>query len=414
MKIIQEFSIPLIAGVVAAVVWANLNPAGYHYFVESPLPGLGGHVNLHFLMNDVFMALFFAMAAKEITESVLLGGPLNSVSKAINPLLGTLGGVVTPIGLYLLYVTLTGADAIGTGWGIPTATDIALAWLIARMVFGKSHPAVSFLLLLAIADDAIGLGIIAIFYSDPSQAVKPLYLVLTLAGMGLAYSMRKQHVGNFWPYLLGPGILSWTGLYMSHLHPALALVPIIPFLPNMGHDEGLYEEEGDGHEHFKHDTLNAFEHCFKKPVDFGLFGFGLANAGVEFSSIGHATWAVFLALLLGKTIGIFGFSWIGTLLGFKLPDGMDLRALLVTGVIGALGLTVSLFVAGVAFSDVALQGSAKMGALLSVVAAPVAIILGRCLLAKPAPQSEGAKIYAFPGAIGIEKQPHPQSHLDAA
>jgi len=407
MEILEEFSIPLIVGVVGAIVWANLSPDGYHHFLEASLPGLDGHLNFHFLMNDVFMALFFGMAAKEITESVLPGGDLNPVSKAINPLLGTLGGVLGPIGVYLLYGNLTGADAIGTGWGIPTATDIAMAWLIARLVFGKSHPAVSFLLLLAIADDAIGLGIIAVFYSDPTQAVRPVYLVLTLAAIGIAYAMRRRRVGSFWPYLLVPGVLSWTGLFWSHLHPALALVPIIPFLPHMGHDEGLYQEEGDGHEHFRHDTLNAFQHFFKRGVDFGLFGFGLANAGVEFSSIGHATWAVFLALLLGKTVGIFGFSWLGTLMGFKLPNGMDLRALFVTGVIGAIGLTVSLFVAGVAFADVGLQGSAKMGALLSVVAAPLAIILGRLLLAKPSARSEAAKVYTF-------QKPGPQSRSDAA
>ncbi len=414
IEILQEFSIPLIAGVVVAVIWANLNADGYHHVVEAALPGSDGHLNLHFLMNDVFMVLFFGMAAKEITESVLPGGPLNPVSKAINPLLGTLGGVVGPICLYMLYARLSGVDAISSGWGIPTATDIALAWLIARLVFGKGHPAVSFLLLLAIGDDAIGLGIIAVFYSDPTQAVRPVYLLITLVGMGLAFAMRKAEVKSFWAYLLVPGVLSWTGLFASHLHPALALVPVVPFMPHMDHDEGLFKEEGDGHRHFQQDTLNAFEHWFKKPVDFGLFGFGLANAGVEFSSMGHATWAVLLALILGKTIGIFGFSWLGTLLGFKLPNGMDLRALLVTGVIGALGLTVALFVAGVAFTDADLQGSAKMGALLSVFVAPLALVLGKLLRVKMLPQSSHLAIVSDAAGKDLEDPPLPDTDREAA
>src|SRR5690606_17905811 len=110
-----------------------------------------------------------------------------------------------------------------------------------------------------------------------------------------------------------------------------------------------------------------------------LFFFGLANAGVQFGNVGDATWAVLLALVVGKTAGISLMSYLGHRLGFSLPEGMGLGALLVAGLIAALGLTVALFVAGVAFQDPALQGAAKMGALFSAVAAPLAIVLGRAL-----------------------------------
>src|SRR5690606_15591442 len=96
------------------------------------------------------------VAAKEITEAVLPGGALNPPRKAINPLLGTLGGVAGPILVYFAFVHFMGRSDLAGGWGIPTATDIALAWLVARLAFGPQHPAVSFLLLLAVADDAIG------------------------------------------------------------------------------------------------------------------------------------------------------------------------------------------------------------------------------------------------------------------
>ncbi|MBN4059070.1 Na+/H+ antiporter NhaA [Endomicrobium sp. AH-315-J14] len=379
IALLQEFSIPLIVGVLGALLWANVDMHGYHALIHySPL-GPDSHLNFHFIINDLFMALFFGVAAKEITEACLPGGDLNPPRKAINPLAGTLGGVVGPVGVYLLIVQLTGDQSILNGWGIPTATDIALAWLVARMVFGKGHPAVAYLLLLAVADDAIGLGIIAVFYPDPNNPVKPLFLLGVAGGMALSFTFRKKNVKSFWPYLLGGGGLSWLGLHFAHLHPALALVPIIPFMPSAGRDDGLFiEDTNSPHD----DTLNNFEHYFKKPVDFGLFGFGLANAGVELSSMGNATWAVLGALLIGKTVGITFFGALAHGLGFSLPEGMNFRSLLVAGMTASLGLTVALFVAGVAFTEPGLQGAAKMGALLSAIAAPLVLITGRILKVK--------------------------------
>jgi NhaA family Na+:H+ antiporter len=376
IRYLQEFSLPLIAGVLVALGWANVDPHGYHEFNHWSMFGHHSHFNFHFLMNDIFMALFFGLAAKEITEAVLPGGALNPPSKAVNPLLGTLGGVFGPIGFFFVYVAASGDWEIANGWGIPTATDIALAWLVARIVFGASHPAVSFLLLLAVADDGLGLGIIAVFYPDPENPVQPQYLALVALAMVIAFAMRRGGVRAYLPYL-GAGVVSWFGLYLAHLHPALALVAVVPFMPSAPEDLGLYVQDPSGRR--LGDTLNRFEHAFKLPVDVGLFGFGLANAGVELSSMGNATWAVLVGLLAGKTVGIFAFSAIGHGLGFRLPDGMDFRSLFVAGLTAALGLTVALFVAGVAFTDPVLQGSAKMGALLSACAAPLAILAGRSL-----------------------------------
>ena len=254
------------------------------------------------------------------------------------------------------------------------------------MAFGPGHPAISFLLLLAVADDGIGLAIIAVFYPDPHNPVQPLFLLVVVLAMAIAYGLRRAGVRSYWPYLCVSGVMSWLGLYLAHLHPALALVPIVPFMPSAGRDLGLFAEEGSGLE--LHDTLNRFEHAFKLPVDIGLFGFGLANAGVAFSDMGPATWGVLGALVIGKTVGIFGFSAIAHRVGFELPTGMTYRSLFGAGLTAALGLTVALFVAGVAFTDPVLQGAAKMGALLSAFVAPVAIgtvwLIGGRRLAQPA------------------------------
>jgi Na+:H+ antiporter, NhaA family len=372
INMLREFSIPLIAGVVVALCWVNLYPAGYHHFIHDPLFGT---LNFHFISNELFMVFFFGIAAVEITQSCLPGGDLNPPRKAVNPLLATLGGVLGPVGVYLGLNLVIGAPHLANGWGIPTATDIALAWLVARLVFGANHPVISFLLLLAIADDAIGLAIIAIFYPDPALPVAPAWLGLTAAGMAVAWLLRRNQVQSYWFYLLAGGVPSWIGLHHAHLHPALALVFVVPFLPHPPREtKHLFEQDIQDRS-----PLANFEHEWKVIVDFGLFTFGLANAGVEFSAVGTVTWLVFVALLAGKTIGIFGCGWLGELLGFPLPSGMGKRHLLVAGMIAGIGFTVALFVAGEAFTDPLVQGAAKMGAMLSIVIAPLALIGAKLL-----------------------------------
>ena len=324
------------------------------------------------------MVFFFGIAAVEITQAVLPGGSLNPLGRAINPLLGTLGGIFGPVGVYFALCFFLGVEKeVYRGWGIPTATDIALAWLTARFVFGKSHPAVSFLLLLAVADDAIGLGIIAVFYPDPYHPVEPLWLLLTFIGMLFAFFLNRKHVKNFWWYLLFGGIPSWLGLLSAHLHPALALVFIAPFMPaGHGRHKNLFIE---GREKT---TLISFEHFFKIPVDMGLFGFGLANATVAFSGISAVTWIVFASLFFGKVLGIGLFSYLGHLAGLRLPDKMKVRELFILSMIAGIGLTVALFVAGEAFSRADLQAGAKMGALLSAFIVLPVFILAKLLKIK--------------------------------
>jgi len=372
INLMREFSVPLITGVVAALLWANLAPHSYRGFLCGRFLG---ELNFLFVTNDIFMAFFFGIAAVEITQSCLPGGDLNPLRKAINPLLSTFGGVFGPVVIYLILNQLIGSEAFVRGWGIPTATDIAFAWLLARMIFGSRHPAVSFLLLVAVADDAIGLLIIAVFYPDPNFSVEPVWLSLTALGMVVALGLRLKGVRAYWYYVLFGGGLSWAGLFKAHLHPALALVFIIPFLPHAPREKMHFFEEDAG----DRTSLAQFEHDWKVIVDFGLFMFGLANAGVAFSAFGTPTWLVLVSLLAGKSAGIFTFGALAEMLGFALPTGMEKKDLVVSGVISGFGFTVALFIAGEAFTEPTVQGAAKMGAMLSFSAAFIALPLGRIL-----------------------------------
>jgi len=392
VSFLQEFSIPLIAGVLFALAAANLNPEGYHHVVHWKIFGdvtvFGHALDLHFLINDVFMVFFFGIAAKEITEACLPGGSLNPLRKAINPLVATIGGVVGPVTVFFAALALArsagafdaGADpeVLRRGWGIPTATDIALAWLVARAVFGAGHPAIDFLLLLAVADDAIGLAIIAVFYGDPSNPARPLLLLVVLLGIAVALALRLARVKSWVPYVFIAGPIAWSGLMLAHLHPALALVFIVPFLPGPERDPGLFVEEDGGEDPAHHSTLHNFEHQLKLLVDMGLFFFAFANAGVAFAEIGPMTWIVLASLVVGKTIGITLFAWIASKIGFPLPERIGMRELVTLALIAALGLTVALFVAGAAYGgiDASMEGQAKMGALFSGLVGFAAIALG--------------------------------------
>src|SRR6185369_1020042 len=139
-----------------------------------------------------------------------------------------------------------------------------------------------------------------------------------------AYLLRRNNIQSYWPYLVLGGGPSWFGLVKAHLHPALALAFIIPFLPHPPIEtKHLFDEDSRDLS-----PLARFEHEWKVVVDFGLFMFGLANAGVRFVSIGTATWLVLASLAIGKTGGIFSMGWLGHKLGHTLPAKVGNKELL--------------------------------------------------------------------------------------
>lgn len=413
-SIIENYSLLLISGAVIALIWANIDLGSYQAVVDfviwdhAPI----GHAHfdaagaleyrtltLHYLINDGLMALFFAMAAKEVWEAIILRDGSLRGKKAATPLIATLGGMFGPVAVYLGLAAFLGSAtyaAVSQGWAIPTATDIAFSYLVGRMIFGAGHPAVSFLLLLAIADDAGGLIILAVFY--PTGVLAPVWLLLSLGAAVAVYllfnagplwrdganparptSTFVRKTLSYWPYLIA-GAASWYGFQQAGIHPALGLLPIVATIPHADRDFGFYAEAEDQ----QPDLLNHIEHLIKTPVQIVLFFFGLLNAGVEFSAIGSPTWLVLAGLMIGKPLGIMLFGWFAAgPMRLGLPTGMRTIDLFVLGCVAAIGFTVSLFIASVAFpahamlGDIPVQDAAKMGALFSFGAAFTALIAGR-------------------------------------
>lgn len=346
----------LVIGTAVALLWANVDLPSYERFAHA----------IHFIVNDIGMAFFFALAAKEVVEATAPGGALHSPRRSAVPLIAAIGGMAGPALIYLGLVVALDRPDLARGWAIPCATDIAFSYLVARLIFGVKHPGIPFLLLLAIADDALGLLILAAFY--PVRALRPTeFVVILSAALIVAWWLRTRRTLNFWPYLVGAGIVSWIAFYRGGLHPALALVPVVPFLPHAARDPGLFVESRAAH-----DTLNQFEHWWKLPVDVILFFFGLANAGVAFRGIGAGTWIVLAAILVGKPIGILAATALGVTAGLHRPVGVTWRDLTVLGMVAGIGFTVALFFATAAFPEGALLDQTKMGALFSFVAALLA------------------------------------------
>lgn len=403
-KFLLDNSLLLVLGAVIGLVWANVHHGSYEHllhlhfdWMNNPYFGTAHagselkHFDVHYLINDFLMAFFFMAAGKEVFEATFPGGALHNPRHAATPLIATAGGVLGPVIVFMILgyffagsfgyhwgadaaIAATGdPNAVGLikGWAIPTATDIAFSAMVARLIFGGRHPAVPFLLLLAIADDAVGLVIIAVAYGGNIQ---PLWFLLTAAAMGIGFFLNKKlNIQSPIPYFLLM-LVSWFSFGMAGIHTSLGFIPIVLTMPHAAEDDGVHSEDERG----KTDTLNRLTSACYVPTEIILGLFGLASAGVVLSSAGFPTVVVLASLVIGKCIGIFLFGGFSAkILRFGLPDGMNYRDLLVLGAVAGIGFTVALFVAGVAYPPGELQDAAKLGALLSLCSAIVAFILSK-------------------------------------
>jgi NhaA family Na+:H+ antiporter len=358
-----DHSLALPFSAIIALAWANLAPSSYSRVAHT----------LEFPVNDVAMALFFGLAAKEVVEATAPGGALHTWRRAALPVIAAVGGMGAPALLYVACAYLFAQPHLVRGWAIPCATDIAFSYLVVKAIF-RRHPAIPFLLLLAVADDALGLIVLVMFYPT-----RELHLVagalLMAAAIAIGVGLRRSGTRSFWPYVAVAGSVSWTAFFVGGLHPALALVPVVGLMPHAARDPGLFVAAPPG----ARDTLSQFEHWLKLPVQAVLFLFGLVNAGVPLRMFGDATWAVLLSIIAGKPIGIALAVAIAVTAGLRLPPRFGWRDVVVVGCAAGIGFTVALFFATAAFPAGPVLDQAKLGALLSVSAAVVALAAAAAL-----------------------------------
>jgi NhaA family Na+:H+ antiporter len=359
---VLDYLIALPLGCLVALAWANTLPDSYFQFAHAA----------SFVVNDIGIAFFFGLITKELAEATLPGGALHPWRRATLPVAGAIGGVLLSIASYLAFLQYVGEPILMTGWIAACAIDIPGSYVVARLIFGQ-HAAVPFLLLLAMASDAIGLVLVAMLH--PVGDSQPLLgLALMAVAVGGAALLRSRGVMSFWWYLIGPGVLSWWALFLGGVHPALALVPIVPFLPHGLRDRGLLVEPAPQ----AHDTLTLFERWWRLPVEGVLFLFGLVNAGVPFFGLEAGTWAIPIAGL-ARPIGIIAATGVAIAAGLHLPRHVGWKDVLVLGATASIGLVFALFFATAVMPPGPILLEMKMGALITIAGAGLAFGLARAL-----------------------------------
>lgn len=335
----------LLSCAILALVWANSPWQGSYQ--QALHASVGGWSALH-AINDGLMAIFFLLVGLEIKHE-LQDGALSSVRKAALPVVGALGGMLVPAAIF------TGV-ALGTpaapGWGIPMATDIAFALGIVALLGDKVPAGLRiFLAALAIADDIGAVLVIAVFYT-PNVSGPALGTTALL--MGVLFFMNWRRVERVWPYLL-VGALLWFAVYKSGIHASIAGVLLAFTIPSRGDDC----------------VQSRIERALGNPVNFGIVPlFALANAGVTlpgdmlaFASQPAVT-ATFLGLVIGKPLGICGAAWLAVRFRWaELPRGADWPRTFGVAILGGIGFTMSLFIAGLAFGESTQLDAAKIGVL---------------------------------------------------
>ncbi|HEY2150301.1 MAG TPA: Na+/H+ antiporter NhaA [Vicinamibacterales bacterium] len=361
-SVIVDYLLALPIGCVAALIWANSLPESYYRFSHAAA----------FAVNAVGMVFFLGLITKEVTEATIPGGALHPWRRAALPVAAAIGSVAVSVVCYLLFVRQAGEYMLESGWVAACAIDIPGSYIIARIIFGR-HPAVPFLLLLAIAADAIGLTCVAVL-QPVTDAHPAIGIGLMVIAIGVAAGFRHGGVKNFWWYLLGPGVVSWFALFLGGVHPALALVPIVPFFPHGRRDAGLFVEPAPQ----AHDTLTLFERWWRLPVEGVLLLFGLVNAGVPLHGLEAGMWAIPVAAL-GRPIGIVAAAGLALAGGLHLPHSVGWRELVVIACTASIGLIFALFFAGAVMPPGPVLLEMKSGALVTIFGAVLAFAAARVL-----------------------------------
>ncbi len=390
----------LVAATVVALIWAN-SPWKASYVdlwtthLDVSIGSRSLDLTLREWINDGLMALFFFVVGLEIKRE-LVEGELREPRRAALPAIAALGGMLVPALIYL--AINAGGDAVD-GWGIPMATDIAMAVGVLSLLGSRVAPSLKlFLLALAIVDDIGAILVIAIFYSDD------IHYDALLVAIAMAVAVIVLRRLNVWytPLYAVLGISMWVFLHESGIHATIVGVVLGLMAPTrpirqreMVDADKLADistvETARETVHLARESVSTVEwleqmlHPWTSFVIVPLFA--LANAGVLLNAdiVGDAltarvTWGVVIGLVVGKLVGITAFTWaavrfrIGTL-----PDGVGWPSVVGVAALAGVGFTVSIFIAGLAFDGPVLAEQAKIGILIASI---VAGLLGTLLLAR--------------------------------
>ena len=332
------------------------------------------------IINYLLMSIFFFVVGLEIKRE-LTSGHLASMKKAMLPFVAALGGMLFPA---LIYLAIAGSVA-PAGWGVPVATDIALAVGLLTML-GPSVAASlrSFLLALAVIDDIGAILVIAFVYSTGINFSWLLAAIISIVFISL---LKKTRVTSLIIYSLFAFTL-WFSLYKTGVHPTLAGVILGLLTPNIVQKDTTIEDDEDG-------SVSVIEwlelkfHPLSTFIVVPIFAFANTGVAITSESIRAASqsliaWGIFFGLVIGKPLGVlFAAVMAKRLKVAEFSDGMNRSSLLATGSAAGIGFTVAIFIANLAFKDSEQQDIAVLAVIVaSVVSALVSILLFKALTKK--------------------------------
>lgn len=399
-KIEASSGLLLLAGTVAALIWAN-SPweQKYHALWNFHVSvGLGRFVlseSLRGWINDGFMSVFFFLVGLEIKREVLVG-ELSSLRKAAFPLIAAMGGAIVPA---LLYLVVNHGSPGQSGWGVPMATDIAFALGVLALLGNRVPLSLKvFVSALAIADDIIAVLVIAFFYTDQIHFFD---LGIGLAGVVLSFGANLLGVRKPVVYAV-IGMVVWCAVLKSGVHATVAGVLLALTIPARRYiDRDVFVRNGrwllarfaaavpqsaEAHavihsmktqSELVESPLQRIEHHLQPWISFLVIPlFALANAGVRIlgnglSAVTHqVSLGVALGLFIGKPVGISLFAWTSTKIGLAIaPSEFSLGSLLGASWLAGIGFTMSLFIGTLAFGEGVLLNMSKIGTIASSLAA---------------------------------------------
>jgi NhaA family Na+:H+ antiporter len=332
------------------------------------------------IINYLLMSIFFFVVGLEIKRE-LTTGHLATLKKAMLPFVAAIGGMAFPA---LIYLAIAGQVA-PAGWGVPVATDIALAVGLLTMI-GPSVAASlrSFLLALAVIDDIGAILIIAFVYST---GINFSWLVAALLSIAFIAILKKARVSSMIVYSLLAFTL-WFSLYKTGVHPTLAGVILGLLTPNIARQQSNLDDIEDG----SVSVIEWLEHKFHPVSTFIVVPvFAFANTGVVITSESIKTasqsliaWGIFFGLVIGKPLGVLFASLLAKRINVAdLPEGVTKSSLVATGSAAGIGFTVAIFIANLAFKDSQTQDIAVLAVIVaSVVSALLSVVLFKTISRK--------------------------------
>lgn len=347
-------------GAAIALIWANTAGESYFTFAHA----------LSFPVNDIGMALFFGLLTQEVVEALMPGGALHTWRRWSTAIVAAVGGVAGAAGVYLAVVQWKYVELLIPGWPVACAIDAAAAYYVLKLIAPRTA-LLPFVLLLAIVTNVFGAVVVGL--RDVAVEGRAGGAVLIVLALAIAAAFRMQKVRSLWPYLTVAGTLSWLAFYIEGIHPAFALIPIVPFLPHEPRRADIFADVPDD------DRTHHFEHEWNVLVQVILFFFGLVNAGVLLRQYDTGTWAILAGALVGRPVGIMLAVGLAVLMGLHLPKRMGWRELVVVALATTSGFTFALFFATGLIAIGPTLSQIKIGALLTVFGALLAFGAARLL-----------------------------------